>query len=72
MLRELGDPQICWEKFLKQEDKGDGPVGEHDCEDECAADVPSAPLAEVKERLNRATGLHFDLLLKVMAGRDYL
>ena len=59
MLRELGDPQICWDKFLKHEDKEDGPVDKDDCEDECAADVPSAPLAEVKTQSS-------------MAGRDYL
>ena len=34
MLRELGDPQICWDKFLKHEDKADGPVDKDDCEDD--------------------------------------
>jgi hypothetical protein len=70
ILTDLLCPQICWDKYIHQEQQ-DAPVGEDDDEDSCQVDIPSGPLAEAKQNFNRATGLLLDLLLKVALGRDF-
>lgn len=69
VLQELLTPETCWVKYLRQDERQDGPVGEDEDADEQAPD--SAAMSETKQNFNRVTGQLLDLLLKVVAGREY-
>lgn len=72
VLEELLEPDRCWEKFLKPEDKAALPdcYHEDDLEDEEGiVVVPAGPMASVKESFNKATGMLFDLLLELVSGK---
>ena len=69
-MKTLLCPRDCWVKFLKPAQQTEALVPhETDDEDDANLEVPSGPLAEVKEGFNRATGLLLDLLVQLMSFR---
>ena len=74
VLTDLLSPDQCWKKYLLTDDKAAlacDTVNEDDFEAEGVVEVPSGPMASVKEGFNRATGLLFDTLLDLVSGKHF-